>query len=201
MIKAIDLVMSLRYLLGDMQGLNVSDYELLPLINRAVSTLYGHLSQRYVHAAIKRKEGISIDPDAEDGSGDLREYELPGGFVRIHQATGVFDDTHRKRVLVPSSTSPPVEGSYRIVGTTFYAPKGTYSLEYYYIPNRVYELDGVIDAQESLSSWIEQIAVGLYRQNYELVSSLCMQCESVMAGREISHFENTMPTQILGGRV
>ena len=201
MIKAIDIVQSLRYALGDMQGLNISDYELLTLVNQAVSVLYGYLSQRYVHAAIKRKEGISIDPDAEDGSEDLREYELPDGFVRIHQVTGVFDDMHRKRVLVPSSTSPPVEGSYRILGTTFYAPKGTYSLEYYYVPNRVYSLDDEIDAQESLSSWIEQIGVALHRKNYELVNALCSQCESVMAGREVSHFENTTPTQILGGRI
>ena len=51
MIKAIDLVMSLRYLLGDMQGLNVSDYELLPLINRAVSTLYGSERTRHPFAS------------------------------------------------------------------------------------------------------------------------------------------------------
>ena len=121
--------------------------------------------------------------------------------MRIHQAIGEFEGCGRKRVLVPSSTSPPVEGSYRIIGTTFYAPKGIYSLEYYYTPNRAYSLEDVIDAQESMSTWIEQLAVALHRKNYDLANVLCSQCEAVMSGREVSHFENTTPTQVLGGRI
>ena len=55
MIPVVELAMSLRYALGDMQGLNVSDYQLLEPINQAVSRLYGYLSQRYVHAVLKKK--------------------------------------------------------------------------------------------------------------------------------------------------
>lgn len=202
MIPVIDVVQSLRYALGDMQGLNISDYELIELINQAVSKLYGHLSQRYVHATIKRKEGINIDPTADLSSvNPLREYELPEEFVRIHQVLGMVGDRNYYRVLVPSSTNPPPPGSYRIVGTTFYAPKGVYNIEYYYIPSRVYTLEGLLDMQASLKSWVEQIAVALHKKDYATVNELALQCEAAMAGREVSHFENTSATQILGGRI
>lgn len=54
MIPVIDIVLSLRYELGDMQGLNIADYELIKPINRATSLLFGTLSESYVHAAVKR---------------------------------------------------------------------------------------------------------------------------------------------------
>ena len=82
MIPVIEIVMSLRYEIGDMQGLNVSDYELITPINRAVSLLYGTLSERYVHAVLKRLP-IAID--------STKTYSLPGDFVRIHQLIGDKD--------------------------------------------------------------------------------------------------------------
>ena len=45
-IPVVEFAMSLRYGLGDMQGLNVSDYQLIEPLNQAVSKLYGFLSQR-----------------------------------------------------------------------------------------------------------------------------------------------------------
>ena len=101
-IKAVDLAMSLRYALGDMQGVNVSDYELIEPINQAAAKLYGQLSQRYVHAVIKRSEDINIDPSADKNSADpLPNYELPGDFVRIHQALGMVGNSDYYRVLMP----------------------------------------------------------------------------------------------------
>lgn len=182
------LALSLRYALGDMQGLNISDYELIEPINQAASLLYGRLSERYVHAVLKKMNVLMPQ--------DTNTYMLPPDFVRVHQVIG-----DNEGVLVPTSINPPVPGSYRIVGQTLDAPAGTYTLEYYYIPARVKVLSDELDVPESMRSWIEQISLAMYRKNMELAWSLVQQCENVLAGREVSHFENTGPTQVLGGRV
>ncbi len=187
MIPVIEIVMSLRYELGDMQGLNVSDYELIKPINQAVSLLYGTLSERYVHAVLK-KSVINID--------DSKSYTLPSDFVRVHQVIGDKDG-----ILTPVSTNPPARGSYRIFGNTLYANEDTYTLEYYYIPSKVITLGDQLDVPESMRTWIEQIALAFYKKDLGTAAGLVQQCENVLAGREISHFENTGPAQVLGGSV
>ena len=186
MIPVVELAMSLRYALGDMQGLNVSDYQLIEPINQAVSKLYGHLSQRYVHAVLKRLVVVI---------GENNTYELPPDFVRVHQVVSDEDG-----VLVPTSMNPPARRTYRIVGGTLYANEGTYSFEYYYIPARVHRMDDNVDIPESMRSYVEQIALELYRKNYAQADAIVLQAEATLAGREISHFENTGPAQVLGGR-
>lgn len=186
MIPVVELAMSLRYALGDMQGLNVSDYQLLEPINQAVSKLYGYLSQRYVHAVLK-KAVINVP--------STKMYELPSDFVRVHQVVGDEDG-----LMIPTSTNPPARRTYRIVGNTLYANEGAYSFEYYYIPARVHRLEDNIDAPESMRSYIEQIALNLYQKNIQQADYIIQQAEATLAGREISHFENTGPAQVLGGR-
>ena len=114
-IPVVEFAMSLRYALGDMQGLNVSDYQLIEPINQAVSKLYGYLSQRYVHAVLKR---TAVDV------GKQGMTALPSDFVRVHQVIG---DT--SGLLIPTSSNPPAIGTYRIVGSTLYANEGTYSFD------------------------------------------------------------------------
>lgn len=187
MIPVIEIVMSLRYEIGDMQGLNVSDYELITPINRAVSLLYGTLSERYVHAVLKRLP-IVID--------STKTYSLPGDFVRVHQLIADKDG-----VLNPASSNPPKECAYRIVGTELFADEGEYMFEYYYIPAKVRTLADMLDIPESMRTWVEQIALAFYRKDMNTAAGLVAQCEGVLAGREISHFENTGPAQVLGGRI
>ena len=194
-IPVVDLVLSLRYALGDMQGTNISDYEMLEPINQAASLLYGQLSQRYVHAVLKKKmitvgetEGVPHDV------GGSASYELPSDFVRIHQVYG--DDG----ILVPTSMNPPAMRTYRIVGNELYAKRGTYTLEYYYIPARVNNMDDSLDVPESMRTWIEQLLIAIFRKDMERVALILQQAENVLAGRAISHFENTGPVQVLGGR-
>lgn len=187
MIPVIELIMSLRYELGDMQGLNISDYELIKPINQATSLLYGTLSERYVHAVLKRKP-ITID--------ESKTYSLPSDFVRVHQLVADMPD-----ILLPSSTNPPKDCAYRIVGTELFADKGEYTLEYYYIPSKVTALDNVLDVPESMRVWVEQVALAMFKKDMNTAAGIVKQAESVLAGREISHFENTGPAQVLGGSV
>lgn len=186
-IPVVEIAMSLRYALGDMQGLNISDYELIEPINQAVSTLYGRLSERYVHAALK-KLAITVP--------STKTYALPSDFVRVHQ---VVSDS--KGVLIPTSLNPPASGTYRIVGQDLYADAGAYSFEYYYIPARIKNVGDTIDAPQSMRTWIEQLSLCKYRKDMNAAEVLLQQCESVLAGRAVSHFENTGPVQTLGGKV
>lgn len=212
-IPVVDLVMSLRYALGDMQGLNISDYELIEPINQAASKLYGRLSERFVHEAVAEKE-VVITADSGTDS-------LPDTFNRIHQVLGTKDlpvkatvtkddgtseeittypSDEKYQVIIPTSGRNPVFGAYRIVGRTFKAAKGTYIIEYYYVPGKVKQLGEDLDVPENMRTWIEQMALAYYRKDYNTAEGIMQQCEAVLAGREISHFENTNPAQTLGAR-
>ncbi len=194
-IKVIDLVMSLRYALGDMQGLNVSDYELIEPINQAVSKLYGHLSERHVHEVVTETKPTTIT--------DTQTITLPDDFIRVYQVLGSdaakpTDDDYK--VIVPTSNRSLVFGAYRILGRVFKAKAGTYIIEYYYIPQKVNTVGETLNVAESMRSWIEQIALAYFKKDYNTVEGLATQCETVLAGREIPRFENSSPAQTLGAR-
>lgn len=194
-INVVDLVMSLRYALGDMQGLNISDYELIEPINQAVAKLYGHLSERHVHDVVAEAGPTTIT--------DTQTIDLPDSFVRIYQVLGSplatpTDDDYQ--VIIPTTNRSLVFGAYRIIGRTFKAKAGTYIIEYYYIPKKVNTVADKVNVAESMRSWIEQLALAYFKKDYNTVEGLVTQCEAVLAGREIPRFENTNPAQTLGAR-
>ena len=194
-IPVIELVMSLRYALGDMQGVNISDYELIEPINQAASKLYGRLSERHVHAAVAEDGPVKIT------SGST--HDLPESFIRVHQVLGsqLSDPTDEDYItIIPTSSRRLVFGAYRITNTTFKAADGTYIIEYYYVPAKVNTLADNLEVPESMRSWIEQIALSYYKKDYATAEGLMQQCETVLAGREIPRFENTTPAQTLGVR-
>ena len=194
-IPVVDLVMSLRYALGDMQGLNISDYELIEPINQAASKLYGRLSERFVHEAVAEKE-VTVTTDNEP-------VTLEDSFVRIHQVLGVEDTSKGEdymKVIIPTSNRKAVFGAYRIIGRDFKAKAGKYVIEYYYVPVKVDALSDNLAVPESMRTWIEQLALAYYRKDYATAEGIMQQCESVLAGRDVAHFENTNPAQTLGAR-
>lgn len=60
-IPALEIAMSMRYALGDMQGVNISDHELLEPINQAVNKLYSELGQRHSRDTIRTAGVIRIN--------------------------------------------------------------------------------------------------------------------------------------------
>ena len=194
MIPVIELVKSMRYALGDMQGINISDCELTEAINQAALQLYERFSERYVYAAVKRIPSVII------GTEENPVYVLPSDFLRIHQVLG-FTRSGMVVPIQPVSTNPPRYCTYRITGETLYAPEGEYSIEYYYLPARIETLGDDLDVPEAMRTWIEKTAVAVYKKDTDACESIALHAESVLAGREISHFEDIGPVQILGGRV
>ena len=187
MIPVIRLVQSLRYALKDMQGAKYSDFELVEVINQAASLLYTRMGEQHVMYGMKKKTLI-VD---ESGS-----TELPSDFVKIHQV-GMGDEG----VAVPTSYLATAVGSYRIIGDTFYAPEGAYGLEYYYVPARVSKLSDNLDVPQAMSPYIEQISLALFGNNLEKVEQIILTCTRSLAAREVSHFENVGPVQVLGGKL
>jgi len=194
MIPVIELAKSLRYALGDMRGENISDDELTEAINQAARQLYERFSERYVYVAVKRIPSIII------GTEEFPVYVLPSDFLRIHQVLG-FTRSGIAVPIQPVSTNPPKCGTYRITGETLYAPEGEYSVEYYYLPARVETLGDNLDVPEAMRTWIEKTAIAVYKKDMATCETIALHAESVLAGREISHFEDIGPVQILGGRV
>ncbi len=186
-IPVVRLVKSMRYALKDMQGIKFSDYELVESINQAASLLYSRLGERYVYAPLKQSTLI-ID--------DSGQATLPSDFVRLHQL-GMGSDGE----AIPISSFPIVEGTYRIIGNTIYASPGAYSLEYYYVPSRVSGLGDELDVPVSMSPYIEQISVALFGNNLQLAEQLVLQCSQTLAVREMSHFTDVGPVQVLGGKI
>lgn len=187
MIPVIDLARSLRFALRDMQAVKISDYELIEVINQAASLLYTQMSEKFVTYGLKKKILI-IDESGSTG--------LPSDFVKIHQV-GMGNNV----VAVPTSYLATSEGTYRIIGDTFYAPKGTYGLEYYYVPLRVSTLSDNLDVPMAMSPYIKDIALLLYGNNLEKAEQVIQVCINSLTAREVSHFENVGPVQILGGRI
>ena len=187
MIPVIRLVQSLRYALRDMQQAQISDFELIESINQAASLLYTQMSERFVQFGMKKKVLI-VD--------NTCEAELPSDFVRIHQV-GLGD----RKVAIPTSYQPTIPGTYRIIGSTFYAPEDTYGLEYYYVPTRVSDLSDDLDVPASMSPYIEQIALALQGNNHEKAMQIVNACSESLAAREVSHFTNVGPVQVLGGKI
>ena len=187
MIPVIDLVTSLRFALRDMQGVKISDYELVEVINQAASLLYIQMSERYVRYGLK-KTILIVDESGSTG--------LPSDFVKIHQV-GMGDEG----IAVPTSYRATVQGTYRIIGNTFFAPAGSYGLEYYYVPLRVKNLSDSLDAPEAMTSYIEQIALAIYGNNLEKDEQIISVCTQSLADRELSHFSDVGPVQVLGGRL
>ncbi len=186
-IPVVRLVKSMRYALKDMQGVKFSDYELVESINQAASLLYSRLSERYVYAAQKQTTLVV---------GASGEATLPSDFVRLHQL-GMGSEGE----AIPISSFPIVAGTYRIIGDTIYAEPGAYSLEYYYVPRRVSGLGDNLDVPVSMSPYIEQISVALFGNNIQLAEQLVLQCSQTLAVRELSHFQDVGPVQVLGGKI
>lgn len=187
MIPVVRLVKSLRYVLQDMQGISISDYELIEAINQAASLLYSRLGEKFVSSTLKKKILIV------DSTGSTT---LPTDFVRVHQV-GLGDGT----VAIPTTYDATAEGTYRILGDTFFAPAGSYGLEYYYIPTRVTNLNDNLDVPLSMGPYVEQIALAVYARDLNKAETLSQICAQSLGGREISHIDGQGPTQVLGGKV
>ena len=185
-IPVVRLVKSLRYALKDMQGIKYSDYELIESINQAANLLYGRLSERYVYAA--QKKTIFTVPSVGYSA-------LPNDFVRIHQLVGDEGEA------IPTTILPVADGTYRIINDTLYAKPATYSLEYYYVPNRVKGLGDNLDVPISMEAYIQQISLALFGNNPALAEQIVQQCSQILAVREVSHFTDVGPAQVLGGKI
>ena len=187
MIPVSRIVTALRYSLRDMHGANVSDFEIINAINQAASLLYGRLSENYVHNAVKK---IILVVD------DTLQTSLPSDFISVYRV-GIGE----KRYAVPVSYKANKKGTYRITGDNFYAPEGTYTLEYFYLPARVNNLTDSLDVSPSVSPYIEQIAAAILGKDLTSAEQVTQTCCRTLSGGEISHFENAGPVQILGGRL
>ena len=194
-IPVVDIVMSLRYALGDMQGLNISDYELIEPINQAAHKLYGYLSERHVREVVAEQEATV----ASSGG----KITLDETFVRICQVLGSDKENatdNDYKVIIPTTSRTIVFGAYRLVGREIKTAKGKYIIEYYYIPSKVSTLNDKLKVPESMRTWIEQLSLAFYKKDYVAADSIVRQCEAVLAGREVPNFENTNVAQTLGAR-
>ncbi len=187
MIDVLQLVQSLRYALRDMQGVKISDFELIECINQAASLLYVTMAEKYVRYALKT---YTMDV------GDANKGVLPDDFLKVHQVL-----TDEDTVAVPTSYLPTTDGTYRIKGNMFYANNDVYSIEYYYVPKRVKSLSDKLDVQTAMSPYIEQVALAFYGNNLDKAKKVVDICVTSLSDIEVSHFENVGPTQVLGGRV
>ena len=73
--------------------------------------------------------------------------------------------------------------------------------EYYYVPLRVSTLSDNLDVPMAMSPYIKDIALSLYGNNAEKAEQTVQVCINSLTAREVSHFANVGPVQILGGKI
>ena len=186
MIPVKQIVGSMRFALKDMQGVEISDFELVEAINQAAWLLYSRISEQFVSVGLKKKTLIV------DESG---EAALPTDFLKVHQV-GMSDEG-----VAEPTTYYINYGKYRISGETFYAPEGAYGFEYYYVPARVSSLNDFLDVPQSMLVYVAKIAVAMLQNDLASAEQIVQSCVNSLTAREISHFEDTGPVQIFGGRL
>ena len=179
------LVTSMRFRLGDMQGAQYSDYELIEAINRAASLLFARMGARFVWAAAK-KTVLVVDEEAGSAL-------LPRDFHSMRRVT-----REDGKDTTPSMYSPC---SYRVVGSEFYAAPGAYGMEYYYIPRPVFTPEDELDAPEAVSPYLETAALAIFNNAPNGAAQICEECCEALAGGEVSRFPEFGPVEILGGKL
>lgn len=187
MIPVSQLVTSLRYSLRDMQGVNVSDYELIEAINQAAGLLFNKLAEDFVNAGLK-KTILVVD--------DTLSASLPSDFLGVHRV-GMGEEGYAS----PVSYRPDTSGTYRILGDTFCAPEGLYGFEYYYIPKRVNNLTDSLDVIPSVTPYLERIAGYVLANDLPGAVQTAAVCSHSLAGNEITHLEDIGPREVLGGKL
>ena len=193
MIPVIEIAKSMRYALGDMQGITVSDYELVEPINQAVNKLYADLGQRHIREVTK-EEKVTINAT-------IKSFKLPDDFIRISQVLGAFKENPTDAdysVIIPTTNRAAVKGAYRLVNRNMTMYEGTYYIEYYYVPAKVETLNDNLDVPESMRSWIEQLSLAMYKKDMAMANTVVTQAEYALSGREIPRFENAGHSQNLG---
>ena len=69
------------------------------------------------------------------------------------------------------------------------------------MPKHVSGLGEELDVPLSMSPYIEQVSLALFGNNLEKAEQIVTQCSQVLAAREVSHFTDVGPVQVLGGRI
>ena len=188
MLAVSDIVTSLRYALGDMQGVSISDHELIESINNAARLLFSRMALRFIFAA-RKKQVLTISKNSET-------TPLPSNFNGIYKVWNAD-----KALSEPVTFQPESACEYRITGVNFYAPAGTYGIEYYYLPAKVYNLTDYLDAPDSVEPYIVKIAEALIKKDTALAAQEIELCCDALAGANTSHYPYIGPVQILGGKV
>lgn len=181
-----DLLTSVRYQLGDMQGVSVSDHDVIEYLNRSVALLYSVFAEHRVSVAGKHALLTVLD----DG-----RVEVPEDFysVRHVREKGAC-------YCVPTPHRPPERGEYRIVGSMFEAPKGEYDFEYYRLPPRVANLNDELDVPAYLRARLLNIAVAFVKKGVGMAESEALRCCFGVAGNDLSRLTNMGPVSVWGGR-
>ncbi len=145
--KAKDVVMQMRYYLGDSQKSRFSDDALISALNVAVSLAY----ETFVgySSSVGRKQA-TLTP--ENG-----KAALPTDFHSIVLVTDGSDN----ELLPDYAKRVPADDHYKIVGNEIYTDAASVKMEYHYIPAVADALEDDLDVPDALGQQLGQVAVFL----------------------------------------
>ncbi|NCC19315.1 MAG: hypothetical protein EOL92_09290 [Bacteroidia bacterium] len=145
--KAKEVIMQMRYYLGDSQKAKFSDDALISALNVAVSLAY----ETFVgySSTVGRKQ-TTLAP--EDG-----QATVPTDF---HSIVLVTDGTDNE-LLPDYAKRVPSSGHYKLVGDKILTDAASIKMEYHYIPAVVDGLEDDLDIPSALGQQLGQVAVFL----------------------------------------
>ena len=186
MITTGELVQSVRFLLHDMQGALVSDFEIVEAINRGTGLLFARMAEHGVQEAIA---GTKLTVGVSGAAA------LPNDFGRVRWVRSAAGHE-----IVPVQRPGPVVGEYRIASGRLEAPEGKYSVEYFRAPPRVRALKDEVSISHAARRRLEEVVAALVRGDADGAEQAASMCCRELAGVELTRLADKGPVTVWGGR-
>jgi hypothetical protein len=197
MIPMKNIMGAVRFRIGDPQGVKVSDFQIIEAVNSAVKRIYMTGGQKDMNFALK-KTALFVDENG-DGLHLPNTTPLPGDFFRVKKVYNFMS----KELGYSPRRIPGYSGDecrYRIYADTFEAVPGSYMLEYFWLPPRAGNAEGVLPVPRSLEMTVID-AVSAILKDGELSAQAVIEAELFkMTAQENSGYEDRGPVQVWGGK-
>jgi len=180
MIPAKEIMTAVRFQVGDMQGAERSDFEIVEAINRAQAFIYAAFGERHISVGLK-----TATVEIED---DQLWTVLPSDFHNLCKV----DMIHRQPGYI--------RVKWKIEGNHFVGIAGVYSLSYYYLPPRISDSSDLLDIPNSVRLGLEGTSAAFLSGNAEEAAAITKRLCDVLVAREYDGYQDHGPVQVWGDR-
>jgi hypothetical protein len=197
MIPMKDVMGAVRFRVRDPQGTQVSDFQIIEAVGDAMRRIFEAGAALGLNFALK-KTALFVE-NGEDGMSRPNTAALPRDFLRVRKVLYI---SSKELGYQANPIYDPVldESKYRIYADTFEALPGAYLLEYWRLPPRVADANGLLPLPRSLEMPLIDAASAELTDGVGAAEAVIRARLSGMAGQENSGYLERGPLQVWGGK-